>query len=286
MHYYYYNEKKKHGTEDFPVAYYYVDRTHHSYNMPFHWHKEWELIHVLEGELLLSVDGTEYKATAGDVLLLREGMLHGGTPDNCVYESLDFYLHGLFMNVLSVKKYLAQFYKLVYLPQVYYPAPSQVCKIVEEIFLPFRTNKSEELCRLTTLSGITKLFCTVLENGCYIENIHSDTKGTGKIEKLKPVFEHIENNFSSCVTLEDLAKIIGMNPGYFCRYFQSITQQTPINYLTQFRIERAATMLSATDKSVTEIGLDCGFNDICHFIKTFKKLKGVTPKKYQKSNSI
>ncbi len=286
MHYYYYNEKKKHGTEDFPVDYYFVDRTHHSYNMPFHWHKEWELIHILEGELLLSVDGKEYKASAGDVLLLREGMLHGGAPDNCVYECLDFYLHGLFINALSIKKYLALFYRHVYLPTVYFPASSEVCNIVEELFSSFRTNKGEDLCRLTTISGIIRLFCTILEKGYYIENTQDDTRSTGKIEKLKPVFEYIESNFSSNVTLEQLSKIIGMNPGYFCRYFHSITQQTPINYLTQFRIECAAMMLSSTDKSITEIGFDCGFNDICHFIKTFKKFKGMTPKKYQKSNSI
>ena len=49
-------EKKQHGTKEFPVAYYYVDHTHPQYNMPFHWHTEWELIRVRSGQLVLHVD--------------------------------------------------------------------------------------------------------------------------------------------------------------------------------------------------------------------------------------
>ena len=46
MHYLDYNEKIDHGTPDFPIAFYHVDEHHSRYNMPFHWHKEMELIQV------------------------------------------------------------------------------------------------------------------------------------------------------------------------------------------------------------------------------------------------
>ena len=46
MHYLDYNEKIEHGTPDFPIAFYHVDEHHSRYNMPFHWHKEMELIQV------------------------------------------------------------------------------------------------------------------------------------------------------------------------------------------------------------------------------------------------
>ena len=111
MHYFIYNERKKHGTTEFPVAYYKVNCEQSGYNVPFHWHQEWELIRVLKGDFPMYIDGQEYQVRAGDVLLLRGGMLHGGNHQKCVYQCFDFDLHGLFLNVLSVKEYLRPFYR-------------------------------------------------------------------------------------------------------------------------------------------------------------------------------
>ncbi len=68
-----------------------------------------------------------------------------------------------------------------------------------------------------------------------------------------------------------------------CRFFKEMTNRTPIEYLVFYRIERACEELSYGEKSITEVALDCGFNDLSYFIKTFKKLKGVSPKQYQKT---
>ena len=75
-----------------------------------------------------------------------------------------------------------------------------------------------------------------------------------------------------------------MSPKYFCRFFRTITQQTPMDYVNYYRIERAARLLSSADWSVTAVGLECGFNDSSYFVKAFKKYKGITPKQYQKMN--
>ena len=286
MHYFLYNENKKHGSPDFPTEYYYVNEEHPSYNMPFHWHKEWEIIRVLQGELDLSVDGVEYNAKAGDILLLREGSLHGGTPQNCIYECFNFDLDGLFTNVRSVRDYLRPFFRNKFLPTIYYPDySSDIYSIVNELLAPFVNKQSEGLLRLRTLANISRLFAVLIEKNYYIENTGTATDSTAKITQLKPVLEYIETHFSESITLSELAKIIGMNPKYFCRFFSSITQQTPMNYVNYYRIEQAANLLSSTDMTVTEVGLECGFNDTCHFVKTFKKYKFVTPKQYQKRNT-
>ena len=55
-----------------------------------------------------------------------------------------------------------------------------------------------------------------------------------------------------------------------------------IEYLNFYRIEIACEQLLSTDLSVTDIAINCGFNDVSYFIKTFKKYKGITPKQYIK----
>ena len=72
MHYLDYNEKKQHGTLDFPIEYYHVNEHHPRYNMPFHCHKELEIIRILEGILYLKLDDEEFEERMRDMCNLGE----------------------------------------------------------------------------------------------------------------------------------------------------------------------------------------------------------------------
>ena len=85
------------------------------------------------------------------------------------------------------------------------------------------------------------------------------------------------------LTLGNLAEAADMSPKYFCRFFTEMTGKTPIEYLNYYRIECAAEQLLYTDDLVTDIALNCGYNDLSYFVKTFKKYKAQTPKQFRKS---
>ena len=74
-----------------------------------------------------------------------------------------------------------------------------------------------------------------------------------------------------------------LNPKYFTKIFTQMTGKPPIQYLNSYRIEMACNMLLTTDLSITDICLNCGFNDLSYFIKTFKKEKNISPKKFRNS---
>ena len=61
-----------------------------------------------------------------------------------------------------------------------------------------------------------------------------------------------------------------------------MTGKTPIAYLNYYRIECAGELLKLTDKTVTEVAMSCGFNDMSYFSKQFKRYKNVSPLKYKK----
>lgn len=63
-----------------------------------------------------------------------------------------------------------------------------------------------------------------------------------------------------------------------------MTHKSPMNYLNFYRIERACFQLLNSDASIIEIAMNCGFNDLSYFIKTFRKYKGITPAKYRKQS--
>ena len=281
MHYFSYNENKQHGTLNFPVAYYLVD-SKHPYTMSLHWHKEWELTHITDGRVDFIINGEHILANTGDVILMPGGTLHSASAQACSFQCLNFGLHELVLNVLSVRDAFRFFYRSIYIPHTHYTASdSNICDIVRELFSAFSGNHSENFCRMSTLGNIARLFACILEEKYYSENSQSVSEASDKINLLKPVLEHIETHFSEEIKLSTLAKIIGMNENYFCRFFHSLTQQTPINYVAHYRIEQAANMLIATNLSVTEVAFRCGFNDTGYFIKSFKKIKGCTPKQFQ-----
>ena len=279
-----------HGTPDFPFGYYYVDKSHPRYNMPFHWHKEWEIIHVLEGTFTAHADNETYTACKGDFLLIRDGMLHGGTPNNCIYECFLFDLHGLFRNSDMVKKYLRPVYRQQLLPEIYYPTakvPSldHIISELSTVCTLSLDNAPENTMfplELFVLGAISQLFAIILHEKRYAPNQMTAGENTHKIDLLKTIFEYIEIHYASSITLEDLSSVANMNPSYFCRFFRSITHQSPMEYVNMYRIEKAAQMLHSTGLPVMDICLECGFNECSNFIKVFKKYKGITPGQYRK----
>lgn len=282
MYYFSYNENKRHGTLDFPVAHYRISSTNAPYTMPLHWHREWELIRVQKGQFCFLVNGEEWRVGEGEILLLRGGTLHGALSEGGVCECLNFDLHALVLNVLSVREAFRLFYREVYLPRIHYTAGErEFASIVGELFSAFEGNCSEHACRLLTLGNVNRLFALILERELYTKSDGPEGAANDKINLLKPVLEYIEAHFSEEIKLSGLAEIVGMNQNYFCRFFSSLTQQTPMSYVTHYRIEQAANMLLATEHSVTDVAFRCGFNDTGYFIKIFKARKGCTPRQFR-----
>jgi len=82
--------------------------------------------------------------------------------------------------------------------------------------------------------------------------------------------------------LREIARIVGMHPVQLCRDFKKHFRCTMGEYLRRCRVEKARLLLTKFDIPLSEIGLQCGFYDQSHFIRTFRKLVGVNPLQYRK----
>jgi len=253
--------------------------------MPFHWHKEWEIIQIRKGAFTLNADGDEYHAKAGDVLLIRDGMLHGGTPEGCIYECFVFDFQGLLGDIGQVKKYLRPFYKGFSQPFLYFPrSMREITAAAREIMAAFSDTR-QIAPELAAVTGLCRFFLSILNRELYREYPEGISGGSRKITQLKAALEYIELHYMTPLTLTELSGAVGMSPNYFCRFFCSVTHQTPMDYVNYYRIEQAARRLIKEPVSITEIGLECGFNDSSYFSKTFQKYKGMTPGRFRKENS-
>ena len=68
-----FHEQKKRGSFSFPIEYHFVDRFHPRYEMPFHWHTEYEFVAVTSGNFKMVADGEEIVLSAGECAILQGG---------------------------------------------------------------------------------------------------------------------------------------------------------------------------------------------------------------------
>ena len=279
MKYIKYREAKEHGTFDFPMEFYHVGPAHPRYEMSYHWHIEYEVIRVLKGELLMTIGEDEFTAKSGDIIFIKGGLLHGGIPKNCLYECIVYNLDSLMTASPAGERLLKKVSSNSI--EIYDHFPSgdrELLRITDRMFGYMKTRAEGH--ELTVIGAFYEFFGYILEHSLYKEAQSISAKDGQRIEHLKNVIATIEEHYDECITLDDLARAAGMNSKYFCRYFREMTHRTPIDYLNYYRVEQACFKLATTNDSVAEIGMSCGFNDESYFIKTFKKYKGVTPKKY------
>jgi AraC family transcriptional regulator len=96
------------------------------------------------------------------------------------------------------------------------------------------------------------------------------------------VVEYIEEHLDAGPTLAQLAAVVGLNTYHFARQFKAATGLPPHQYVIARRVERAKQLLQAgTDLSLAEVALSAGFSDQSQFSRHFKRLVGVTPRRFR-----
>lgn len=108
-------------------------------------------------------------------------------------------------------------------------------------------------------------------------NVH---KGHGDQEILRAQ-ELIESRFADSINMKDLARKVGISPRHFIRRFKKATDETPLSYLQQIRIERAKDYLETTLETVNEITQVIGYENSSSFRKLFKEATGLSPSEYR-----
>ncbi|MCM3766127.1 AraC family transcriptional regulator [Neobacillus niacini] len=110
--------------------------------------------------------------------------------------------------------------------------------------------------------------------------VSSNPQKSKVVEQIK---ENIQENYKNEISLDHLAKFVGHSKNYICKTFKENTGMTINLYLNKVRIDKAAELLVNTDFDIAEISSDVGYNNIYHFIKTFKKIVGTSPGNFRKS---
>lgn len=102
------------------------------------------------------------------------------------------------------------------------------------------------------------------------------------IDKMDQIFTFIEERYGEPIQLEDIADVAGFTPHYFTRFFKRNTGVTFVQFLTEYRINMAKSILGTEELPMIEVAEKAGFNSVKTFHHVFKENVGISPKKYQK----
>jgi len=104
--------------------------------------------------------------------------------------------------------------------------------------------------------------------------------------RINAVFDFVEENIDREITLDDLARVSCFSKYHFSRIFDAVTGESPFTFIRRLRLEKSATLLRIEpQKTITEIALDSGFNDLAVFSRSFRDYFGSSPSQWRKKSN-
>ena len=283
-------EIKAHGTRDFPFQGY-LNEPKDIRGEGWHWHREAEFLFVLEGNIHCGSNGERYVLQKGEGIFMNCGTLHmaGTNSGNCRGKSVSFvFLPQLISGEergLLYQKYVKPVAEdLDFKGCILKPETGWQREVLECLKKVYAYSKEEKWSgELLVRNALSRAWLILAEQERPSAGIYAEKATGGKYEqRVKKILEYIEEHYGEYITIEDMARQANVSRTECFRCFQRITGQTPLEYLTFYRLGQAAYKLRNTDSSITEICISSGFSQPSYFGKKFRQYYGLSPLKYRK----
>ena len=106
------------------------------------------------------------------------------------------------------------------------------------------------------------------------------------MDSIKAILSYLKKNYNEDLSLATVAKRFNYSTNYFSRLFKEQTGKTFLEYVNEYRIQRASEMLIFSDDMITDIAMEVGFNNLSYFIRQFKRFHGCSPVQFRKQLKI
>ncbi|MDD6880554.1 MAG: AraC family transcriptional regulator [Firmicutes bacterium] len=277
-------ETISHGSEEYPFRYYYEDIWLFDLHcIDWHWHPEVELVLAEKGTADFLVGSSRYVLKAGEAIFINTQVIHrfessaSAIIPNMVFSPLLIAVE----NSLIYRKYI----KPVLLSSVecliITPTDEKQCEMLDTIRNVFAIQESESISELQTTQLIMKLWGLIFESINQNDNQNTAKTSAQAQAQLQIMMQYIHKNYYRRITLEDIARTVSISKSSVLNIFKSYLHTSPINYVLEYRLKRAAKLLSETENSVSVIAQTAGFENVGYFCRKFKALYGMTPKEYR-----
>ncbi len=279
-------ELAKHGDTSFPIACYH-DILHQN-PVPWHWHEEWEYAIVTRDSAEFQMENKSVLLNTGDGIFVNSKALHGvrcKKNEHGELHSAVFHPRLIGGNTDSIfwqniVQPLHQNESLRYLVlHSDIPWQEEVLRIFERVWRSVESeiDDYENLVRYE----LSRAFHILIQNSDF-STLQLSQQELVNADRIRTMLEYVEEHYNEEFTIDDIAETITASPSVVLRVFHQMLDTSPMQYVKQLRIRKAADQLLHTNKTAKEIALENGFNDVSYFTKSFRETYQVTPSQYRK----
>ena len=286
-------ENRKHGDYIMPFSLYKGTINENFSYVPMHWHEELEIIFISSGTCDYKIDLSSFIVNKGDLLIVGSQKLHSlSLIPNKNMEWVSFVFN---MNMLksldsdgTLLKYIAPIlngnHELPIKINKDNIGYSNLLSTFENIIECY--SKKELAYELELKSLLFYFFALLYKNNLITNHENKNILTSKTTDKIKSVLNYINDHYYENISISTLANLCDYSEYHFMRFFKKHMGLTCIQYINNYRLEKATHLLTSSNDSIMNISLEVGFDNLSYFNKLFKKKYNITPKEFRLKNKL
>lgn len=253
-----------------------------NYQLPYHYENTYQVLFILAGKILYQVGEKKYEVLRGGVIVLNTREDHTLKVLEYPYERYLIQIRtDFFVKEVQYPEIIAIFIKrplnFSHLLTLSEPVWNFLYEIVQEMEKEYlRKNKYWEIF---VGADLRRMFIMIFRE---CADVLSMMKIGNSITLAYRIMDYLEHHFAEDITVDSVAEAMFLNKDYIAHVFKDETGFSLMNYVISLRINKAKLLLLETDKSITDIAIECGYSDFAYFSKQFKKITKLAPSKFRK----
>ena len=245
----------------------------------YHSHSWYEVFYLTKGQCTFYIDDASYIMEEGDIAIIQPDVPHktSYTGENnerlCIEFSYD-YIQPL-IDKLGGELFEKKLFTVLKIS-------SENRVVTDSILNNMMIEKTKNDIVSNTFAFvyfqefILKLLRGATSVGGYLFNINNAENS------MQNALEYIKNNYTGKLTLNDIARQFHLNPSYFSKRFKTVNNIGFKEYLNNLRISHSEKLLLETQKNITEIAFESGFENSNYYGDAFRLKNGVSPSEYRR----
>ena len=278
-------ETIQHGSKEYPFHFYYDNLELFDFHcIEWHWHTEFEFVYVETGTVYFGISDKQFALSEGQGVFINSKILHRYfSQGNAIVPN--FVLMPYFIaaqDSLIYKKYVLPIMASPMDYQIFsqdIPWQAEVLSLMREMMAAQEKASDVELVNSYLIQKIWHILYqnTDIEHMGKKENYSASSQA-----RLQLMMQYIHQKSAYNISLSDIADQAKVSKSTALNLFQRYLGISPVTYLVNYRLQEAAKLLASTEKKVTVISKDTGFDNVDYFCKAFKKYYKLTPTEYRK----
>jgi AraC-like DNA-binding protein len=251
------------------------------FDFPWHYHPEFELTYISNSQGVRYVGNNIENFYENDLVLLGSNLPHCWINSNDQEEpskAVVIYLNQDLVKWLGEEPFNGIHSLFGKSNQGIRFHPNVALKVKSKLYELLNADPFEKYITLLQILkelSVTSEFDLLSQQGFSYE---LNNANNGRINE---VYEFVRKNHQRKITLREVASHVNMSEEYFSRFFSKSMMKSFFTFLNEYRINRASKLLIETDKQVSEICYQVGYESIPFFYRQFKKIKQIPPQSYR-----